>query len=639
MTNQMKTGFHPSSEAFPPQHPLVSIVILAYNQLFYTQKCLESVQRHTYASYELIVVDNASIDGTDDYLISFRQQWRTSRKENSALSGSYCQAIKLIFNSTNLGFAAGNNAGIAIAEGDYIVLLNNDVVVTPNWLEKLLKFTATDQKIGIVGPMTNYVSGPQICQEIAYDTSSLEGLDEFAIQWGIEHEGESFSFWRIVGFCMLIARGVINKIGGLDTAYYIGGFEDDDFCVRAAIAGFKCAIAKDCFIHHYGSKSINSPELDYSKIFIKNYELFKRKWGWSVEKLFEYCDLSDVFQQPFAPERHYCPVSPLAKVNSLPLNQMSANNSETLRVDLGCGPKKPEGFIGVDIYPWLEVDIVADMTQGLPFSDSSVDEVRAHDVIEHLPDRIHTMNEIWRICKPNAMVDIFVPSTDGRGAFQDPTHVSFWNINSFWYYSIEFPDYLELCRSYGFQGVFSLISLENIEGPDNVIHVKVILKAIKPANVALEKNQLIEGLNLREINFVVFPDWNQPEEALIPALEEVVKAVGMHPDRQKFTLLIDTSNISDESEMNPDLVLAAIVFNVLLNQNIDLANEGAEISMLPSLGLKEWEVLFNQIHSRIPLPLENIGMVEKLKIKKICELKQLKEKRAVKVNDTAWNLQ
>lgn len=638
MKNQMEPEL-PLSEEFLPKHPLISIIVLAYNQLLYTQKCLESVERHTHTPYELIVVDNASTDGTDDYLISFRKQWRTSPKENPDVPGSYCQAIKLIINSENLGFAAGNNAGIAIAEGDYIVLLNNDVVVTPSWIEKLLKCTKKDQKIGIVGPMTNYVSGPQICQEVAYDTTSLEGLNEFATLWGRQHEGETFSFWRIVGFCMLIDRSVINKIGGLDTCYHIGGFEDDDFCVRAAIAGFKSAIVKDCFIHHYGSKSINSPELDYSKIFIKNYELFKRKWGWSVEKLFEYRDLSDVFQQPFAPERHYCPLSSVAKVNSLPVNQISANNSEILRVDLGCAYKKPEGFIGVDIYPWPEVDIVADMTQGLPFSDSSVDEVRAHDVIEHLPDRIQTMNEIWRICKPNAIVDIFVPSTDGRGAFQDPTHVSFWNINSFWYYSIEFPDYLELCKSYGFYGAFSLISIENIEAPDNIIHVKVILKAIKSANVALEKSQLIEGLNLREINFVVFPDWTQPEEALIPALEEVVKAVGMHPDRQKLTLLIDTSNISDESEMNPDLVLAAIVFNVLLNENTDLANEGSEICLIPSLDPKEWEILLNQIHSRIPLPLENTEMIEKLEIEQTCELKQLNDKRAVKVNDTAWDLQ
>ncbi len=75
-------------------------------------------------------------------------------------------------------------------------------------------------------------------------------------------------------------------------------------------------------------------------------------------------------------------------------------------------------------------------------------------------------------------MDILVPSTDGRGAFQDPTHVSFWNINSFMYYSIEFPSYLQLCQSYGFQGAFSILSLEHQESPGQVLHVKAILKSL-----------------------------------------------------------------------------------------------------------------------------------------------------------------
>ncbi len=153
-----------------------------------------------------------------------------------------------------------------------------------------------------------------------------------------------------------------------------------------------------------------------------------------------------------------------------------------LRVDLGCGPHKPDGFIGVDIFPGETVDIVADLNQGFPFEDHSVDELRAHDFIEHLPDRLKTMNEIWRVCKPGAIVDLFVPSSDGRGAFQDPTHVSFWNINSFLYYSIDSPQYLELCHRYGFRGAFKIISLDNQEYQDQVIHVKAILKAIKIAS-------------------------------------------------------------------------------------------------------------------------------------------------------------
>ncbi len=141
------------------------------------------------------------------------------------------------------------------------------------------------------------------------------------------------------------------------------------------------------------------------------------------------------------------------------INKSGKSMSEPLRIDLGCGVWKPEGFIGVDIYPSPNVDVVANLNRRFPFSDNSANMIRAHDVIEHLDNRIHTMNELWRISKPDALIDIRVPSTDGRGAFQDPTHVSFWNLNSFLYYCIEYPQYLKLCQSYGFHGMFSIVSL------------------------------------------------------------------------------------------------------------------------------------------------------------------------------------
>jgi len=155
------------------------------------------------------------------------------------------------------------------------------------------------------------------------------------------------------------------------------------------------------------------------------------------------------------------------------------SNVQLIKVDLCCGASKPEGFIGVDHFKGDNVDIVADLNGRFPFEDNSVDAVRAHDAIEHLPDKIHTMNEIWRICKPNAVVDILVPSTDGRGAFQDPTHVSFWNINSFLYYSVDHPGYYELCQRYGFSGGFRIEKIYNIGSFENIVHVQAVLRAVK----------------------------------------------------------------------------------------------------------------------------------------------------------------
>lgn len=187
-------------------------------------------------------------------------------------------------------------------------------------------------------------------------------------------------------------------------------------------------------------------------------------------------------------------------MTSQPSTAFTAQNP--LRIDLGCGPYKKAGFLGVDIAAVPGVDIVADLSKMFPFGDSSVDELRAYDVIEHLVDRIHTMNEIWRISKPGATIDIRVPSSDGRGAFQDPTHVSFWNINSFKYYCSEFPAYLNLCQQYGFKGAFRLTALSHEESGEGVIHVRAKLEVIKPLSKgdSLPRQSAAEKLDRKELS-------------------------------------------------------------------------------------------------------------------------------------------
>lgn len=102
--------------------------------------------------------------------------------------------------------------------------------------------------------------------------------------------------------------------------------------------------------------------------------------------------------------------------------------------DLGGAHNKPAGYQSVDLH---DADVIADVRQGLPFEDSSVGILRASDFLEHIqPEHVvHVMNECYRVLAPGGWLLTNTPSTDGRGAFQDPTHVSFWNSNSFWYYT------------------------------------------------------------------------------------------------------------------------------------------------------------------------------------------------------------
>ncbi len=104
------------------------------------------------------------------------------------------------------------------------------------------------------------------------------------------------------------------------------------------------------------------------------------------------------------------------------------------RWDLGGRLGCPEGYRSIDL---ADADLIHDVTKGLPFEDSSVGIIRAYDLLEHIPPPhvVPLMNEIHRVLAPGGWLLSRTPSTDGRGAFQDPTHVSFWNQNSFWYYT------------------------------------------------------------------------------------------------------------------------------------------------------------------------------------------------------------
>lgn len=110
---------------------------------------------------------------------------------------------------------------------------------------------------------------------------------------------------------------------------------------------------------------------------------------------------------------------------------------KSVKVNLGCGRRPMEGYINIDSRKELSPDMLVDVEKGLPFEDCSVDEIVAYDFLEHVhTDKvIFVMSEIHRVLKVGGILDFMVPSTDARGAFQDPTHVSFWNVNSWLYFT------------------------------------------------------------------------------------------------------------------------------------------------------------------------------------------------------------
>jgi GT2 family glycosyltransferase len=243
---------------------MTSIIIITYNKLAYNKLCIDSIRQYTEpGSYEIIVIDNHSTDGT--------VEWLQSQSD-----------LRLILNSQNIGFPAGCNRGIAAASGNSILLLNNDTIATPQWLANLKKCLFSSSDIGAVGAVTNSCSN---FQSIAYEYASIEEMILFAKQ--INHSNPEL--WedrsRLVGYCLLIKAEVVRKIGLLDEIFSPGNFEDDDYSLRIRNAGYRLVLCRDTFIHHFGSVSFGEQAAHFAALLETNKQKFIDKWGFTPYSL------------------------------------------------------------------------------------------------------------------------------------------------------------------------------------------------------------------------------------------------------------------------------------------------------------------------------------------------------------------
>lgn len=237
-----------------------SMVILTFNKLDYTKLCIDSIKKYTKpGSYEIIVVDNNSTDGT--------KEWLAEQTD-----------ILTIYNDENLGFPKGCNQGIEMATGEDILLLNNDVIVTENWLDNLKNCLYSSDEIGAVGPVTNNCS---YYQSIDVNYDSIEGMHSFAREFNVIDSSKWEQRLKLIGFCMLIKSEVVQKIGVLDEIFTPGNFEDDDYSYRMMKAGYKLMLCKDTFVHHFRHATFNDNRAYYDELMKTNAQKFENKWGFN----------------------------------------------------------------------------------------------------------------------------------------------------------------------------------------------------------------------------------------------------------------------------------------------------------------------------------------------------------------------
>ncbi|WPC42501.1 glycosyltransferase family 2 protein [Clostridium sp. JS66] len=233
----------------------VSIIMLGYNKLEYTKLAVDSLYKYTsHINFDFISVNNGSSDGTREYFEALPNK------------------IKINF-ETNVGGDKAFNEALEYCDGEYTVFLNNDLILTENWLDNLIKVMESDPKIGIAVPACNFSSNHQV---ISANYSNLDELDKFAKEYNKSNPDKWEERLRLVLYAAIFRTKDLKDIGGLDEAYSPGSFDDDDLSYRYRRAGYKLIFAKDTYVHHFGSITMRD---QYGGVFARNREIFRTKFG------------------------------------------------------------------------------------------------------------------------------------------------------------------------------------------------------------------------------------------------------------------------------------------------------------------------------------------------------------------------
>lgn len=254
--------------------PLVSVIIANYNHKDLLGRCLESVFESNYPYFEVVLVDNASTDGSIEFVKD------RFGKKNS---------LRIIQNYENSGFAGGSNAGIELADGKYLVFLNNDTEVDKNWLWELVKVMESDRSIGAA--QCKLIS---MCDKKRfYSAGGLIDCFAFSVDRGGEQEdvGQYDKIEEIFfahGAAFVVRHDVLNEVGCFDNDYFLF-YEETDLCWRIWLRGYRIVFVPRSVVFHVGGATMDKRTRAKLKTayhrhknqittLLKNYQLSNLLW-------------------------------------------------------------------------------------------------------------------------------------------------------------------------------------------------------------------------------------------------------------------------------------------------------------------------------------------------------------------------
>jgi glycosyltransferase involved in cell wall biosynthesis len=357
-------------------------VFTASNRTRFLDECLRSLHAQTYPDWEWVVLLNQGI------------RWRPEVAD---------PRIRLVIQDDLTGVGAVKRRACAEATGELLVELDDDDLLTSDCLAEIAAAFDAHPEIGFVYSDTAQIQadGGRDDSRFAashgwrYREQLIDGRDVLVCA-ALPPTPHNVSYiWYAPNHVRAFRRDLYEKAGGYDAGLDVAD-DHDLMCRLYQLSDFhhipKCLYLQRMHAHN----TQRDPEIN-ARIQRRTIEIYDR---------------------------------------NVALNALAwAKRRELLAVDLGAAHNKPEGYLGLDCRGGPEVDLLCDVTNGIDLPDNSVGVLRAVDFLEHIPEKIALFNEFYRVLAPGGLLLSLTPSTDGRGAFQDPTHVSFYNENSFWYFT------------------------------------------------------------------------------------------------------------------------------------------------------------------------------------------------------------